>query len=308
MMEEEHVQPPPHKGLRAILRIILYVFSVFVLTIIVGVPVVLVLFLSKPPQEAPTALQITLPLLAVLYLPLSAAIVAFTGLFVVYVDHRPFETLGFDRIRHWTTELWLGIGLGIGMPALIFAASYLAGWTKIAGSLITQPPSHILSVALQSVIAMVGIAIVEETVMRGYVLQTLKWGYDPITALIASSVAFGAMHLFNPGATFAGFLGTTAAGLFLGYCYLATKRLWLPIGVHFGWNFALGPIFGFPVSGIDIPSWIVQKVSGPTIWTGGAFGPEAGLMTLAVLLLGVLVVRCSYKHLAPNTQHRSAGL
>lgn len=303
MMEEEHVQPLPHKGLRAILRIILYLFSVLVVTIIVGVPVVLVIFLSKPPQEAPTALQITLPLLAVLYLPLSAAIVAFTGLFVVYVDHRPFETLGFDRMRHWTTELWLGVGLGIGMPALIFAASYLAGWTKIAGSIMNHPPSHILLVFIESVVAMVGIAIVEETIMRGYVLQTLKWGYDPITALIASSVVFGAMHLLNPGATIAGLLGTTAAGLFLGYCYLATKRLWLPISVHFGWNFALGPIFGFPVSGIDIPSWIAQKVSGPTIWTGGAFGPEAGLMTLAVLLLGVLVVRLAIPHQPSAINH-----
>ena len=301
MMEEAQPQPMPGKGFRAILRVILYLIGVLIVTLAVGVAVTPLLFLTVRPEDLMSGMPISLTTLAIIYLPLAPAVIAFTWLFVTKVDRRPFETFGLTVERGWTSKVWLGIGLGIGLPALMFAASYLAGWTKVTGSLMNQQPGHILAVVAASVAAMVGIAIVEETVMRGYVLQTLKWGYDAITALIVSSVFFGALHLFNPGASLAGFLGTAAAGLFLGYCYLATKRLWLPIGVHFGWNFALGPIFGFPVSGVEIPSWIVQEVSGPTIWTGGRFGPEAGLMVYIALLLGALIVKLTARPSAHPT-------
>ena len=296
MIEGEQPQPPRRKGFQAILRIVLYLLGVGFVMIVVALLMSPLFLLTMPRIDLRAGIQISLATLAILYLPLAAAIVVFTRYFVIYVDNRPFETFGLSLEKGWTSQMRLGVGLGIGMPALMFVASYLAGWTKITGSIMTQPPSHILAVLVQSIIAMGGIAVVEETVMRGYVLQTLKWGYEPITAVVASSILFGSMHLFNPNATFQGFLGTTAAGLFLAYCYLVTKKLWLPIGVHLGWNFALGPIFGFPVSGIDIPSWIVQRTSGPSIWTGGAFGPEAGLMTLVVLLLGALVVRLTAPH------------
>ena len=87
------------------------------------------------------------------------------------------------------------------------------------------------------------------------------------------------------------FWRTLAAGLILGYGYLATERLWLPIGFHFSWNFALGPIFGFPVSGIDLPAWLMHNPSGPVVWTGGAFGPEAGVLGIIAMALGWLGIR-----------------
>lgn len=239
----------------------------------------------------PGMMPITLGIMAIFYLPYTIAVVFFTRHFVILVDKRPFETFGLARGGGWAAELWLGLALGFGLPALIFAVSYLAGWTKITGSLFTQPPSRILVVLAQTLVALVGVAVTEEMIVRGYILQTLKWGYGTATALIASSLLFGLVHLFNPGAAFLAFLGTAGAGLFLGYCYLVTKRLWLPIGWHFGWNFALGPIFGFPVSGMDIPAWVVQKTSGPTLWTGGRFGPEASLMMVILLLLGTLAIK-----------------
>jgi hypothetical protein len=81
------------------------------------------------------------------------------------------------------------------------------------------------------------------------------------------------------------------AGVFLGYGYTSTRQLWLPIGLHTGWNFFEGTVFGFPVSGMaDFPSLIHITVKGPILLTGGAFGPEAGLVILPALGLGALLV------------------
>jgi hypothetical protein len=108
--------------------------------------------------------------------------------------------------------------------------------------------------------------------------------------VVISSAIFGVMHLGNPNATWVSAAGIFFAGLFLAYGYLATKQLWLPIGLHIGWNFFEGVVFGFPVSGLDIYRLIRITVDGPELWTGGAFGPEAGLVLLPGLLLGVALI------------------
>jgi hypothetical protein len=69
-----------------------------------------------------------------------------------------------------------------------------------------------------------------------------------------------------------------------------TKQLWLPIGLHIGWNFFEGVIFGFPVSGMNSYKLVLLRESGPKTWTGGEFGPEAGLLVLPALLLGVILM------------------
>jgi len=79
---------------------------------------------------------------------------------------------------------------------------------------------------------------------------------------------------------------TVSGCVYLVYGYIRTKQLWLSIGLHIGWNFFEGVVFGFPVSGLDIYALTRIKVQGPEIWTGGAFGPEAGLIVLPSLLLG----------------------
>jgi membrane protease YdiL (CAAX protease family) len=87
--------------------------------------------------------------------------------------------------------------------------------------------------------------------------------------------------------TILSFIGLVAAGLFLAYAYVITRQLWLPIGLHIGWNFFEGNVFGFPVSGLETFKLITLRVHGPELWTGGAFGPEAGLIVFPALLLGL---------------------
>ena len=108
--------------------------------------------------------------------------------------------------------------------------------------------------------------------------------------------------------------GIFFAGVFLAYGYIRTRQLWLPIGLHLGWNFFEGVGFGFPVAGLaDIYKLIRIQVHGPEIWTGGALGPEAGLIVLPALLLGGFLIYLytmtprvgPYVHL-PHTTDRSS--
>jgi uncharacterized protein len=109
--------------------------------------------------------------------------------------------------------------------------------------------------------------------------------------VVISSIVFALLHLANPNPSFMAVVGLTAAGLFFAYSYLVTRQLWLPIGLHIGWNFFEGPVFGFPVSGLaQFFSLLNTSRHGPELITGGAFGPEAGLIQYPVLLLAVWLI------------------
>jgi hypothetical protein len=104
-------------------------------------------------------------------------------------------------------------------------------------------------------------------------------------------VLFGAVHLNNPGASVWGFLNTIVVGVLLSVAYLRTRSLWLPWGLHFGWNFALGAVFGLPVSGLnDFSVMLTSSAQGPRWLTGGAYGMEASATGTLVLVLGLIVI------------------
>ena len=97
-------------------------------------------------------------------------------------------------------------------------------------------------------------ALLEEAMFRGYPFQRLVEAVGPVWAVVALSALFGAAHLGNPNASGVlswAFLNTIAIGVLLALAYLRTRTLWLPFGIHFGWNFALGFVFGLPVSGMN---------------------------------------------------------
>ena len=102
-------------------------------------------------------------------------------------------------------------------------------------------------------------------------------------------------------------LGLFLSGLFLAYAYIRTRQLWLPIGLHLGWNFFEGSIFGFPVSGQYFYQVIRQTVSGPDLITGGAFGPEGGLILIPALLLGAVGISWYTKDRQPVLQKTIDG-
>jgi hypothetical protein len=137
-------------------------------------------------------------------------------------------------------------------------------------------------------------ATYEELSFRGYAFQSLTKSVGPIASIATFSVWFGAVHLMNPhagGILSWSFLNTIGVGALFAVAYLRTRSLWMPIGMHFGWNLALGTLFGLPVSGLDYFAVLVHgKAVGPKWLTGGFYGVEASATGAAVILLGFVPV------------------
>lgn len=137
---------------------------------------------------------------------------------------------------------------------------------------------------------MAAAAVTEEVLFRGVLFRFIERGAGTWIAVVASSVLFGLWHLPNPNASLLGIaIITVGAGGLLAVAYMATRSLWLPIGIHFGWNLAASAIFSTEVSGNGTPAGLLDATtSGPLLVTGGDFGPEASLYSLVFLVLATL--------------------
>ncbi len=154
------------------------------------------------------------------------------------------------------------------------------------------------------------VAFTEELIFRGYIFKRLETGYGTIAAVILSSLLFGFAHYSNPVDNvtlndklyFCSVL-SLEAGLPLAGAYLLTRRLWLPIGLHWAWDFMEGTIYGFNVSGTDIgPSVMNPVLSSNLFSSGGPFGPEASMPAFIIgSLAGAIFLYMSYKqaHIRP---------
>lgn len=140
---------------------------------------------------------------------------------------------------------------------------------------------------------MAGVAVIEEIIFRGVVFRILEERAGTVAALVLSSALFGAIHLVNTNATLLGTLSIAlTGGIMLAAAYVVTRSLWLPIGLHFAWNFTHAGIFGVVLSGSATPPHGLLNItlSGPTLLTGGTFGPEASLIALLVCLVPTVLL------------------
>ena len=207
------------------------------------------------------------------------------------LDRRSIVSLGLKWNTTALVDVLIGILITFFMMGAIFLIQLGAGWLTFEGfAWQFETTQNVLS----GVLSMLGVFLLvgwsEELLARGYHLQTLASGMNLFWGVILSSAIFGLLHLGNPNATWISAAGIFLAGLFLAYGYFTTRQLWLSIGLHFGWNFFEGVGFGFPVSGLDIYRLTRITVHGPEIWTGGPFGPEAGLVVLPGLVLGAALI------------------
>lgn len=153
--------------------------------------------------------------------------------------------------------------------------------------------------------------VIEEIMVRAVVLRLLWRAFGPWAAFILSAAVFGASHLGNSDSSlFAAFCIAIEAGVMLGAFYALTGRLWVSIGVHAGWNFTQGYLFGAAVSGNDYGPALAKSVAlqdVPAWLTGGAFGPEASLPGLLICAgVGWATVWAAYKR-GRFTQPQSAS-
>jgi membrane protease YdiL (CAAX protease family) len=169
--------------------------------------------------------------------------------------------------------------------------------TAVTGTLFVARAYQVQGLGQGATVAILGnalvmfffVAVFEEVLFRGIVFRLLEQGLGTWVALALSALLFGFIHFGNPGATNLSAVAIALeAGVLLAAAYVATRSLWLPIGLHTAWNLFEGPVYGAPVSGVDLPSLVNARFVGPAWLTGGDFGPEAGLP--AVVLGGALGV------------------
>jgi membrane protease YdiL (CAAX protease family) len=186
--------------------------------------------------------------------------------------------IGFDP-RYALRDLGIGAGLG----TLLFSAVVLelaaAGYYRITAM-------HLTPELAAAALLLIAGAATEELLFRGVIFRLIEEWAGTWIALAVSAILFGAVHAANPGATWVSSLAIALeAGVLLAAAFVVTRNLWLPIGLHFAWNFLEGPIYGTQVSGHSfVTSAFAAQVHGPAILTGGSFGPEAGLPAMLTCL------------------------
>ncbi len=206
-----------------------------------------------------------------------------------FIDRRSFTSLGLRLDRQALADTAAGLLMAALMMGLLALLLWAAGWLSPPGFSWQFAPNAAGQVALWLAIFVIT-GWNEELLSRGYHLQNLRDGLNLPWAVLLSSAVFGVAHIINPNASWVAVANITLAGIFFAFAYWRTQSLWLPIGLHIGWNFLLGVVFGFPVSGITTYRLANPEIIGPQAWTGGSFGPEAGLVILPILLFGALLV------------------
>ncbi len=197
------------------------------------------------------------------------------GTYVRLLEKRPVVELSSAGA---TLEFVAGAVLGLGLFAATVACLWLGGWYRLEGFGGWPTVELLFAVGLTP-------AFFEEILMRGVLFRITEDSLGTWIAVAISALVFGLLHLMNPGATLVATLCIALeAGVLLALAYLMTRRLWLPIGLHFGWNFTQGGIFGLAVSGGRTQGLFRSSLAGPELISGGAFGAEASIF--AVLVCG----------------------
>jgi membrane protease YdiL (CAAX protease family) len=260
-----------HDELRTGWRMVTFVLLVAVLAFLFVRPVAVLL---------PGAGQLLISFLFVV------ALLAASWIMTRFVNGKPMGAigLGFHHRTFW--EFGMGCLLGLLMMAGVFLVHLALGYVSFlplglsAGEIAGR-------VAVSALFFLLG-AAGEELMFRGYFFQTFMQGVTFLPAAVIMSVLFGISHLANPHVSTFAAINVALAGFWLSFAYLKTRSLWFPIGLHAAWNFSQTTLFSFPTSGLDFlgKRLFMSTVSGPEWVTGGAFGPEGGLLATVALVFG----------------------
>lgn len=252
-----------------------------------------------------------------------------------WLEHRSLTNMGLARER-WGRPLFLGFLCGGGLIASVIVVLAITGSYHITGIQPLNAVQLVVLIIASCLLALLlwrnkgkrklgfihyllfiaigfgllpiaaplllllAAAIQEELVFRGMIFRLLERALGSWIALIISALAFGILHSMNPGATLVSTLAVTlTSGVVMVAIYLLTRNLWWVIGLHLGWNFFEGPFFGAQISGhAAYGGFFSASITGQEVWTGGAFGPEAGLVAIFIVgMVGLLLcIRAAQQH------------
>ena len=209
-------------------------------------------------------------------------------LFRRYIDRKTFHSLGFD-FSGYKKDFVIGLLVGF----LLISSGFVL--LSILGNLSVESINFNLPLLIGYILLFGVGSLNEEIMIRGYILSNLSESMNKYIALIVTSLLFGVMHLANANVTTLSFLNIVLAGIMLGIYYVHRRNLWLPISLHFSWNFFQGPIFGFEVSGVEVTGAITQNIQGPDLITGGTFGFEGSVIATLLMLIAIVLLHYKYQ-------------
>jgi len=281
--EPEESSPPAERSalsapgvlIHPVLRVLLFIAVGFLLLMVVN---------SVAPGAAPGMPRGTRSPLW--YVLATSGLLLESWLFLRAFHGRSYRALGIWFYPGWGRELTAGVAIGAGLLIAVVAA------LATTRAVIYRGPTgdaHALPGLLLLGGWMLLAAAFEEILFRGYLFQRLVDGAGPVVAVAIFSMLFAAAHLANPSTTALSTANTFLSGVLLSVAYLKTRALWLPIGLHWAWNFTMGPLFSLPVSGLSLqPTLLHFDFTGAKWLSGGAYGPEGGAALTVACLVATL--------------------
>ena len=215
--------------------------------------------------------------------------------FMKFIEKEKLINLGFDT-KNRLSDFITGIVIG----AVIMSSGYLL--LQYLGEInyektIINSKEIVLSILLFTIVS-----VMEEMLLRGYVLRNLMISFNKYVALIVSSLIFAVMHGFNPNIDLFSMTNIFLAGILLGLSYIYTKNLWFPIALHLSWNL-FQTLFGFNVSGQDTYSIIEFSITENSLLNGGAFGFEGSILSVIAMIIAIIGIAFYYNK--PKSRHHS---
>jgi membrane protease YdiL (CAAX protease family) len=213
-------------------------------------------------------------------------------LFWKIFDKEPIREIGLINIKKGYKDLFKGLLFGTVSMSLVFII-LLASKNISLKAPLSSPNFNTSLLAWLVMFILVGIN--EEMFSRGYCMTVLKQTGNKWVVVIVSSIIFSVMHSLNPSMSIISYLNLFLYALLAAYMFLKSKNLWLPIGYHIMWNYFQGNIFGFEVSGLATESLYKLNTPAKNIITGGAFGPEGGIVVTFIIMVGFIYMWKIYK-------------
>jgi len=222
-----------------------------------------------------------------LYLPWFGAVYFFRR----YVDNKSLQSLGLN-LNSSILKIFLGMIWGTILITLVFDINiFLGNLAAKSYAWELYSSSQIFLFLGGSAFYLLISAFMEELIFRGYILQNLVESLNIYLVVGISSLVFALVHIINAGFNPLGIFNIFLFGITLSLFYLHSRNLWIPIGLHFAWNFCQINIFGFPIYGFMSQSLIELEIGGSEYLTGGNFGPEASILSTFVLCVVIFVVQ-----------------
>lgn len=237
------------------------------------------------------------------------SILALSATIAVWISRKWFDkksvvSLGLLWNKQAIKDLLFGFLLSFGMAALFFLVLYTLGFLDLKDINFNGivPGESVNFVKFMSVVTLGSLSLMlletilvgywEELVFRGYIFQNMIQGLGIVTAIVISCILYGLIHASNPNATWLSTAIIVGFGYLRIYGYLSTKMLWLSMGMHIGWNFFQGPIFGFAASGHKKATLLSHTLTSDKDYlTGGAFGPEGSILIIPILIAALLLMK-----------------